>query len=291
MRVFVTGASGFVGSAVVKELLNAGHQVLGLARSEESAKALIEAGAEVIKGSLEDLESLKRGAAETDGVIHTAFIHDFSQYEAAAKTDKIAIETIGAVLAGTDRPFVVTGGIAVIKPKKSAIDEDDPAPSIPRASETAALALKDRGVRVSVIRLPPSVHDAGDHGFIPVIINIAREKQVAAYVGDGTNVWPAVHRLDAAKLFCLALENGLAGSRYNAIDDSGIPMREIAQIIGQQLNIPFASVTAEEAGEHFGWMSRFIGLDCPAVSERTRQQLGWRPTNIGLIEDITANYF
>lgn len=291
MRVFVTGASGFIGSAIVKELVAAGHQVLGLARSEASANSLTAAGAEVLKGSLEDLDSLKRGAADSDGVIHTAFIHDFSQYEAAAATDKAAIEAIGSVLAGTNRPFVVTGGLGGLKPRNLQIDEDDASPAFPRASEAAALALTDQGVRVSVVRLSPSVHDQGDYGFVPTLVNIAREKGISAYVGDGSNVWPAVHRLDAAHLFILALEKGIAGSRYNGVTDEGVPIREIAEVIGKNLDIPVVSISPEEAAGHFGWMSRFIVMNIPATSVKTRDELGWQSTHIGLLADLDQNYF
>ncbi|GAB3924218.1 SDR family oxidoreductase [Larkinella terrae] len=291
MRVFVTGATGFIGSAIVQELVKAGHQVLGLARSEAALKTLAEAGAEAIKGSLEDLNSLKQGALETDGVIHTAFIHDFSKYAAAAETDKRAIETLGSALNGSGRPLVVTGGILGVRNDGSLITEDDPAPGFPRASETTALSLVESGVPASVIRLPPSVHDAGDYGFVPFLISIARKTGVSAYVGDGSNRWPAVHRLDAARLFRLALEKGTAGSRYNGIGDEGIPVREIAEIIGRQLNLPVVSITPEEAASHFDWMSRFITFDSPASSVKTREQLGWQPTHPGLIEDLSGEAY
>lgn len=292
MKVFVTGASGFIGSAVVHELLNAGHQVVGLARSDASAQALTNAGAEVLRGSLEDTHSLQKGAKEADGVIHTAFIHDFSNYQAAAQTDKAAIEAIGAALAGTNRPCIVTGGILGLKASdKDEITEEDAAPGLPRASEVSGLALVANGVKASIIRLPPSVHDKGDKGFVPMLINVAREKGIAAYVGDGNTHWPAVHRLDAALLFRLALEKGIAGSRYNAIGDTGIPVREIAEMIGKQLNIPVVSISPEEAANYFSWMARFIVLDSPASSKITREVLGWQPKHIGLLEDMQKNYF
>lgn len=291
MRVFVTGASGFIGSAIVKELLGAGHQVVGLARSDASAKALADAGAEVHPGSLEDLDSLKRGAAASDGVIHAAFIHDFSKYEAAAETDKRAIEAMGAALAGSNRPLIVTAGMLGLKGKLDLVTEEDVAPAAPRASEAAAIAAAELGVKASVIRLPPSVHDKGDYGFVPMLINIARDKGMSAYVGDGSNRWPAVHRLDAAHLFRLALEKGGAGSRYNSIGDEGIPVREIAAVIGRHLSLPIVSISPEEAAGHFGWMSRFIVLNSPASSTKTREQLGWQPTHIGLLEDLDKNYF
>ncbi len=291
MRVFVTGASGFIGSAIVQELIAAGHQVLGLARSEASAQTLAQAGAEALRGSLEDADSLKQGASATDGVIHTAFIHDFSNYTAAAATDKAAIEAIGAVLAGTQRPFVITGGILGLQPRHELTDEDDAAPDFPRASESAGIALASQGVKAAVIRLPPSVHDQNDHGFVPALINIAREKGVSAYIGDGSNRWPAVHRLDAAQLFRLALEQGAAGSRFNAIGDEGIPTREIAEIIGQQLNLPTVSIPTEKAAEHFGWIGRFFALNGPASAVKTKARLGWQPAHIGLLEDMQQNYF
>lgn len=291
MRVFVTGATGFIGSAIVQELLGAGHQVTGLVRSEASATLLKAAGATALRGNLEDLESLKKGAAEADGVIHTAFIHDFSNYVAAAETDKRAIEAIGTVLAGSNRPLIVTGGILGVRNDGSLITEDDPAPGFPRASEATALSLAEAGVKAAVIRLPPSVHDAGDYGFVPFLINTARRKGVSAYVGEGRNRWPAVHRLDAAHLFRLALEKAAVGSRYNGIGDEGIPVREIAEVIGRQLNLPVVSISPEEAVSHFDWMSRFIQFDSPATSAKTREQLGWQPTHSGLLDDLRAGHY
>ena len=291
MKVFVTGASGFIGSAVVQELLNAGHEVTGLARSDESAKSISEAGARALKGSLDDLDSLKRGASAADGVIHTAFIHDFSQYAKAADADKVAIEAMGNVLAGSDRPLIVTGGILGLEKENGFITENMAAPPFPRASETAALALADNNVNASVIRLPPSVHDKGDKGFIPFIIATARRKGVAAYVGDGNNRWPAAHRLDAAHLFRLALEKAIKGARYNAIGDKGIPMRELAEVIGKYLDLPVKSISPDKAVEHFDWMGRFIVFDAPATANKTQEQLGWAPTHIGLIEDMQQHYF
>ena len=277
MRVFVTGATGFIGSAIVRELLASGHQVLGLARSEEGAAKVQAAGAEVHRGSLEDLESLKSGAAATDGIIHTAFIHDFSNMPAAGVTDRVAIETMGAVLAGSGRPLVIASGTAILGSGKKATEDDEPAagPGSHRsASEQVILDLAQQGVRSSVVRLPPSVHGDGDHGFIPIIIGIAREKGVSAYVGDGHNLWPAVHRLDAARVFRLALEKGTPGARFHAIGDEGIPTRDIAAAIGRGLNLP---VEPGVAPEHFGWMGRFFALDVPASATLTRERLGWTP--------------
>ena len=290
MKVFVTGASGFVGTAVVQELLNAGHQVLGLARSDESAQQLAAAGAEVLRGDLNDLDSLKRGAEAADGVIHLAFIHDFSQFQAAAATDQRAIEAMGAVLAGSGRPLVATSGFAGFALGRPATEEDTPGAG-PRSSEPAALALVPQGVRAMVARLAASVHDAGDHGFVPYLIQVAREKGKAAYIGDGQNRWPAVHRLDAARLYRLALEKGEAGARYHGVGDEGIAFRELAEEIGRHLGVPAVSITAEEAADHFGWMARFAGLDLAASSALTQERLGWRPTHPGLLADMDAHYF
>lgn len=242
-------------------------------------------------GNLEDLDSLKKGATEADGVIHTAFVHDFANYLAAAETDKRAIETLGSALAGSTRPLVVTGGILGLRTDGIPATEDDPAPDFPRASEATAMSLAEAGVHASVIRLPPSVHDRGDYGFVPYIINTARQKGVSAYVGDGSNRWPAVHRLDAAHLFRLVLEKGTAGTLYNSIGDEGIPIREIAELIGRHLNLPVVSISPEEAVSHFDWMSRFIQFDGPASSEKTREQLGWQPTHPGLIDDLNAGHY
>jgi nucleoside-diphosphate-sugar epimerase len=286
MRVFVTGATGFIGSAIVRELIDAGHQVLGLARSDKAAQSLAAVGAEVHRGSLDDLETLSSGAAAADGVIHTAFIHDFSNYAPAAETDRRAIETLGAALAGSGRPLIVTSGTLVLQRKGSlATEEDAPNPNFPRKSEDALLAMSSRGVRASVVRLPPSVHGDGDRGFVPALINVAREKGVSAYIGAGLNRWPAVHRLDAAHLYRLALEKGSAGARFHGVADEGVPIREIAEVIGRRLNLPVVSKSAEEAADHFGWIGRFFGMDGPASSAQT-QQLGWHPTQPGLISDM-----
>ena len=293
MRVFVTGATGFIGSAVVRELIDTGHQVLGLARSDAAAKFLVAAGAEVHRGSLEDLDSLRSAAGAADAVIHTAFIHDFSNYGPAAEADRRAIETLGGALAGSDRQLIVTGGTLLVQRQGSlATEEDASNPSFPRKSEEAALALAARGVRASVLRLPPSVHGTGDHGFVPRLISIAREKGVSAFIGDGLNRWPALHRLDAAHLYRLALEKGSSAARYHGVADEGVPTREIADVIGRHLNVPVVSKSRDEAADHFGWIGLFFGMDVPASSALTQQWLGWRPVQPGLIADLkTEHYF
>ena len=286
MRVFVTGATGFIGSALVPELINAGHQVLGLTRSDAGAKSLAAAAAEVHRGSLEDLESLKSGAAKSDGVIHLAFNHDFSKYVDNCEADRRAIEAIGSVLVGSDRPFVVTAGIAANAPGRPATEDDPPASVIPRAaSELAAEAVKARGVRASVVRLP-QVHDLYKQGLITPLIEIARAKGVSAYVGDGSNRWPAVHLLDCARLYILALEKGSAGARYHAVAEEGVRLRDIAQLIGRRLNLPIVAKSPAEAVDHFGWLGMFAGRDGVASSAQTRDRLGWRPAGPGLIADL-----
>jgi len=292
MRVFVSGATGFIGTAVVRELIDAGHQVLGLARSDAGAKSLIAAGAQVHRGSLEDLESLRSGAAAADGVIHTAFIHDFSNYVPAAEADRRAIETLGAALAGSDRPFIVTSGTLLVQRQGSlATEEDAHNPNFPRKSEEAALGLAAHGIRASVLRLPPSVHGNGDHGFVPRLISIAQEKGVSAYIGDGINRWPAVHRLDAAHLYRLVLEKGTGGASYHGVADEGVPTREIAAAIGRGLSVPVVSKSHEAAADHFGWMARFFGIDSPASSSLTQERLGWKPVQPELIADLNAEHY
>lgn len=296
MRIFVTGATGFVGSAVVQELLGAGHRVLGLARSDAAAEALAAAGAEVQRGDLEDLDSLRQGAAAADGVIHTAFIHDFSKLAAAGEADRRAIEALGAALEGSGRPLVVTSALGLLTPGRVGTEDDPPAPGSGGAhrvaSEHTALALAARGVRVSLVRLPPSVHGDGDYAFVPTLIRIARDKGVSAYLGDGNNRWSAVHRLDAAQLYRLALEQGPAGARFHGVADEGVPTRELAEVIGRHLRVPVVSKPAEEAAAHFSWLARFFVLDLPASSARTQEQLGWRPRHPGLLADLErGRYF
>jgi nucleoside-diphosphate-sugar epimerase len=294
MRVFVTGASGFVGSAVVADLMSAGHSVLGLARSDASAEKLTAAGAEVHRGSLDDVESLRSGAAEADGVIHCAFIHDFSKMAENCAIDKRAIETLGDTLAGSGRPLIATSGVALLTPGSVSTEETMRTPganAFPRVSEEAALATETLGVKGMAVRLPPTVHGAGDHGFVPILIGIAREKGVAAYVGEGLNRWPAVHRLDAARVFRLALEKGVSGKRYHAIAEDWIPFKAIAGIVGKRLGLPVVSVPPEKAAEHFGWFAMFAGVDTPSSSALTREWLGWSPTQPGLLADLDQPHY
>ncbi len=293
MRVFVTGATGFVGSAVVKELIAANHQVLGLARSDSSAEALAAVGAKVQRGDVENLDSLRQGAASSEAVIHTAFIHDFTKFKQNCEIDRRAIDALGSALQGSQRPLIVTSGTGLVSGSKVATEDDAPpsGPSaIPRvASEEAAASLAARGIHVSIIRLPPSVHGHADHGFVPHLIALAREKGVSAYVADGTNPWPAVHRLDAAKLYRLILEKGFTpGQRFHAVAEEAIPFRDIAAVIARRLNLPVISKSSEEAASHFGWFAHFAAMGNPSSSAITRHHTAWRPTQTGLIEDVAS---
>jgi nucleoside-diphosphate-sugar epimerase len=290
MRIFVTGATGFIGSAIVPELVNAGHQVLGLTRSEAGAKSLAASGAQAHHGDLNDLESLRKGVAMSDGVIHTAFIHDFSKFQEVCEIDRRVIEALGSALAGSDRPLLITSGTGMANgaPGRTATEEDAPESShaVPRvASEQAAASLAEKGVRVGVMRLP-QVHSTVKQGLVTYAIALARQKGVSAYVGDGRNRWPAVHVLDAARLYRLALEKLETDARYHAVAEEGVPMRDIAEVIGRGLKIPVISVSPEDAGAHFGWLAAFAGRDLPASSAITKKRLGWQPTGPGLLADL-----
>ncbi len=295
MHVFVTGATGWVGSAVTQELRAAGHTVTGLARSDAAAAALTSAGIAVHRGSLEDLESLRTGAADSDAVIHTAFNHDFSRFAENGAVERTAIEAIGSVLAGTGRPLVVTSGVALVAPGRVVTEDDvrDPNDPFPRDPESVAAAAASRGVRVSTIRLSPSVHGAGEHhGFVPILIGIARERGVSAYVGDGKNRWPGVHRSDAARLYRLALERAAEHAVYHGVAEEGVPFREIAEVIGRHLNVPVVSISEGDSDAHFGWFARFAQIDAPASSAKTQRTLAWHPNGPGLIDDLdSAAYF
>jgi nucleoside-diphosphate-sugar epimerase len=297
VRVFVTGGSGFIGSAVVVELLGAGHEVVGLARSDRAAAALAAAGAEVHRGSLEDLDSLHRGAAAADGVTHLAFDNTgmHTDYIGAAQTDLAAVEAMSAALEGSGKPFIVTSGTLVLSlssPGRTGTEDVVPDSSLPRAaSENAIVSMAERGVRSSAIRLPPTVHGEGEHGFVPMLIAIARQTGVSGYVGDGSNRWPAVHRLDAARLYRLALESAPAGTRLHAVAEEGIAIREIADAIGTGLGVPVEPIPDERAAEHFAFLFLPLSLDNPTSSERTRQLVGWEPKQATLLEDIAAGHY
>ncbi len=293
MRIFLTGATGFIGSAIVPELIKAGHQVLGLTRSDAGAETLKAAGAEVHRGNLEDLESLRSGAATSDGVIHCAFNHDaftggnFSKFKDYCEDDRQAIEALGSALAGSDRPLIVSSGTGLLAPGRAVTEDIDPPANspMPRVSEQAALAMNSQGVSASVVRLP-QVHDTVKQGLITYAVKMAREKGVSAYIGDGLNRWPAAHVLDVARLYRLALEKHEAGSRYHAVAEEGVSMREIAEVIGRGLKVPVVSLSPEEASAHFGWLAMFAGFDMPASSTQTQQRLGWHPTGPKLIADL-----
>ena len=298
MRVFVTGASGWIGSAVVPELIGAGHQVVGLARSDAAAAALAAAGALVERATLDDLDRLAGAARASDGVIHTAFKHDIAfsgDFQGAADADRRAIDTLGEALAGSDRPLVIASGTAGLAPGTLATEDSfgDPAsPASPRAlNEQAALALAADGVRACSVRLPPSVHGAGDHGFMARLVGIARTTGVSGYIGAGSNRWPAVHRLDAAHLFRLAVEGAPAGSVLHAVGDEGVPIRAVAEVIGRHLSLPVVAVSPEEAGRHFGFLAGFLAADIPASSALTRQRMGWEPVQPGLLDDLEQGHY
>ena len=295
MRVFVTGATGFVGSAVVQELIGAGHQVLGLARSDKAAQELGAAGAQVHRGDVTDLASLRSGAAAADGVAHLGFIHDFANFAAVCEIDRRAVAALGSALAGSDRPLIVTSGTALITPGRVATENDASVLTVhdfPRvATEEAAGAVAGQGGRVALVRLSPSVHGPGDHGFVPALIGIARATGVSAYVGEGLNRWTAVHRLDAARLFRLALEQGATGARYHGVADEAVTFRAIAEAIGRGLNLPVVAKSPAEAAAHFGPLAAFTQLDAPAASQLTRHWLGWQPTHPGLLADLAQGHY
>ena len=305
MRVFVTGGSGWIGSAVVPELIGAGHHVVGLARSDASADALAAAGAEVLPGTLDDLDTLRSGAGASEGVIHLAFKHDVAfsgDFQGAADADRRAVETIGEALAGSDRSFVIASGTLGVAPGRVATERDGHGPDAAaaawgggpqtrRATAELVLSLASDGVRSSVVRLAPTNHGDGDNGFVAILVGIAREKGVSGYIGEGSNRWPAAHRLDSARLFRLALDAAPAGSTLHAVADEGVPVRDIAEVIGRHLDLPVVSIAPEDAGEHFAWLAGFLAADSPASSALTRELLGWRPTHPGLIADLDEDHY
>ena len=288
MRIFITGATGFIGTATVKELTSAGHKVLGMARSDQGAKSLAAIGADIHRGSLEDLDSLRKGAAASDAVIHLGFVHDFSRFQENCEIDKRAIEALGSVLAGSNRPLIVTSGLAGLAAPGQLTTEDNVIPSdfpFPRVSEQTALSLVAKGVNASVMRLP-QVHDTNKAGLVTYLIAVAREKGVSAYVAEGRNRWAAAHVRDVAHLYRLALEKHETGARYHAVAEEGVAVRDIAEVIGKGLKVPVVSLSTEEAQAHFGWLSVFAGNDVAASGAKTRKKLGWNPTGPGLIADL-----
>ncbi|WP_273733023.1 SDR family oxidoreductase [Mycolicibacterium septicum] len=291
MKVFVTGASGFVGTAVLRDLVAHGHDAVGLARSDASADAISAAGARVHRGDLNDHDSLRTAADASDGVIHLAFHHDFDNFADAGELDRQAIEVLGATLAGSDRPLVVTSGVAGHSAGRVLTENDPFQPGLPRHSEPAVLAFADKGVRASIVRLSPTTHGEGDHGFVPRLIQVARERGVSAYIGDGTNRWPAVHRLDAAPLFRLAVEQAPSGTVLHAVAEEGIAGRDIAAAIGRHLGLPVTTVPVGQAFEHFGWIGGMFALDVPTSSALTRQRFGWQPSAAGLLEDLDGGHY
>lgn len=291
MRVFVTGASGWVGSAVTRDLIAAGHRVLGLVRSDAGARIVADAGGEVLHGSIEDVDALGRAAAACDGVVHTGFIHDFSNFAAACATDKAAIEALGTALAGTGRPLIVTGGMLGMRNEDETFESKPALAAVPRRSEPTGLAQVARGVRAMVVRLAPSIHGDGDRGFIAAIIHKARETGFVPYVGDGSNRWSAAHRLDAARIYRLALENGEAGARYHGVADEGVPVRQIAELIGRRLGVPAVSKTPEEVAALLGFIGHVLAMDVSSSNALTKQRLGWSPTQPGLIADLEAGHY
>lgn len=295
MRVFVTGGSGWIGSAVVPDLIEVGHEVLGLARSNASAQALEAAGAQVLRGDLDDLESLCWGARGSDGVIHLAYIHDFSQFDENARIDLQAIKAMSGELEGSGKPLVIASGTGLLGPGRVVTEHDTAGPDHPlraRAiNEEFTVSLAGKGIRSSSVRLAPTVYGDGDHGFMAMVVNVAREKGVSAYIGDGANRWPGVHRLDAAHLFRLALDNAPAGTVLHGIGDEGVALRSIAEVIGRHLGIPTASISAEQAMEHFGWLGGLLGADIPASSLLTRELMGWQPVQPGLLEDLENGHY
>jgi len=295
MRIFITGASGWIGSAVTAELLDRGHEVVGLARNDESAARLVAAGASAHPGSLTDLDSLRAGAESADGVIHLGFVHDFSDYAGAGRTERAAVSAFGEVLAGTGKPLLIASGLAGFEPGRP-VTEVDPtgntAPESPRGgSEHLTLGFADSGVRALAARFAPTVHGMGDHGFVAELARAAREKGVAAYVGDGSNRWPAVHRTDAARMVALGFESAPAGTRLHAVGEEGIPTKRIAEALGASLGVPVVAVSPEDAPAHFGWIGMFFGADMTATSTFTRELLDWAPTGPTLLEDIAAGAY